>query len=200
LRVALRSATLSRMASVLPDRLAQNLRALRSARGLTQARAAKLADVPRATWTHLESGAGNPTLEVLHRVALSLEVSIEELVCTARPTARHYPKSALPERVRGVVHIRKLLPHPLPGVAIERLEIPRGARLVGVPHTPGTTEYLTCEAGQIVLVASGTRFVLERGDVVVFRGDQKHAYLNETRRTSVGYSVVLLGRGDAWAE
>jgi hypothetical protein len=30
------------------------------------------------------------------------------------------------------------------------------------------------------------------GDVVVFRGDQKHSYENPGDRTAVGYSVVLL--------
>jgi transcriptional regulator with XRE-family HTH domain len=188
------------MSKELADRLAENLRALRKTRGHTQARAAKLAQVPRATWTHLESGAGNPTLEVLHRIAISLEVSIEELIAPPRVAARHYPRDALPERLRGRVRVRKLIPHPLPGVEIDRMELPPGARLVGVPHTPGTTEYLTCESGTIVLVASAQRFVVERGDVVVFRGDQKHAYENEGRAVAVGYSVVLLARGDAFAE
>ena len=137
---------------------------------------------------------------MLHRIALSLEVSLEELVAPPRPAARHYPRSALPERIRGAVRVRKLLPHPLPGVSIDRVEIPPGARLGGVPHTPGTTEYLTCESGTIVLIASGHRFVVARGDVVVFRGDQKHAYENEGRVVAVGYSVVLLDRGEASSE
>ncbi|MEZ4247936.1 MAG: cupin domain-containing protein [Polyangiales bacterium] len=62
----------------------------------------------------------------------------------------------------------------------------------GTPHTPGTREYLACERGRIELVASGTRYVLEPGDVVAFRGDQKHSYANPGKSTAVGYSVVLL--------
>jgi quercetin dioxygenase-like cupin family protein len=61
-----------------------------------------------------------------------------------------------------------------------------------VPHTPGTREYLACEAGQIILIASGESFTLEAGDVVVFRGDQRHSYQNPGTRPAVGYSVVLL--------
>jgi hypothetical protein len=30
------------------------------------------------------------------------------------------------------------------------------------------------------------------GDVVVFRGDQRHSYNNAQRRAAVGYSVVML--------
>ena len=75
---------------------------------------------------------------------------------------------------------------------IERIELPKGTRLIGVPHTPGTREYLTCESGEIELVASGQSYVLAAGDVVVFRGDQKHSYHNKSGRSAVGYSVVVL--------
>ena len=64
--------------------------------------------------------------------------------------------------------------------------------MTGVPHTPGTREYLTCERGAIRLSASGQRWELAAGDVVVFRGDQRHAYSNPGAVTAVGYSVVVL--------
>ena len=62
--------------------------------------------------------------------------------------------------------------------------------MTGVPHTPGTREYLTCERGAIELAAAGEVWRLEPGDVLVFRGDQKHGYRNPTGETSVAYSVV----------
>ena len=40
----------------------------------------RLAALPRATWTNLESGAANPTIAVLTKVALALQVSVEELL------------------------------------------------------------------------------------------------------------------------
>ena len=52
--------------------LGRNIQALREARGQTQQQIAKLAGVPRATWANLESGAANPTLAVLVRVAQAL--------------------------------------------------------------------------------------------------------------------------------
>lgn len=90
------------------------------------------------------------------------------------------------------MRIQKLLPDPVPGMEIDRLELPPRTRMVGVPHTPGTREYLTCEAGTIELVASGQRYRLTEGDVVAFRGDQRHSYANPADRTAIGYSVVLL--------
>lgn len=176
----------------LPGRLAGNLRQLREARGATQAELARLARIPRATWAHLESGAGNPTLAVVYRVAQALQVSLEELLAQPRASAKFYARSSLPEKKRGTSTLRKLLPDPLPGMEFDRIELPPGARLVGTPHTPGTREYLTCERGQLKLVASGESYSLEAGDVVVFRGDQRHSYLNPGLVVAVGYSVVLL--------
>jgi quercetin dioxygenase-like cupin family protein len=67
--------------------------------------------------------------------------------------------------------------------------------MAGVPHTDGTREYLTCEAGELGLTVAGEKWTLRRGDVVVFRGDQKHGYSNAGSKTAVGYSVVLLATG-----
>jgi transcriptional regulator with XRE-family HTH domain len=176
------------------SRLAGNVAQLREARGLTQDQMAKLAGVPRATWAHLESGHANPTLAVLNRAADALQVTIEELIQAPRSAVKRYPATALPTRTRGAVTIRKLLPDPIPGMEIDRMELPPGARMNGVPHVSGTTEYLTCECGEILLVASGESWTLVTGDVVVFRGDQRHSYANPGNRIAVGYSVVVLAR------
>jgi XRE family transcriptional regulator, regulator of sulfur utilization len=178
----------------LAARFGANVAQLRETRGMTQQQIAKLAGVPRATWANLESGAANPTLLVLHRVAVALQVTLEELVAAPRAAAKHYAAGTLAARKRGLVTVRTLLPDPIPGMAIERLELPPGARMIGVPHTDGTTEYLTCESGRIVLVASGETYALDPGDVVVFRGDQRHSYANEGAKVAVGYSFVVLAR------
>jgi transcriptional regulator with XRE-family HTH domain len=182
------------MSDDLGGHLAQNIKQLRQTRGLTQQQLADLSGLPRATCSNLESGTANPTLNVLHALAKALQVPIEELVAVPRAEVQQYPKGSLPARTRGGVTVNTLLPDVIPGTMIERLEIPEGARLVGTPHTPGTREYLSCEAGELELVAAGESFRLAPGDVVVFRGDQRHSYHNRGRKTAVGYSVVLFHR------
>src|SRR4029077_3990077 len=70
--------------------LANNIRSLREARGLTQQQMAKLSGVPRPTWANLESGAANPTLAVLVRVAAALQIRVEELIGPPKASARFY--------------------------------------------------------------------------------------------------------------
>ena len=170
--------------------LGRNISELRQARGLSQQQIARLADIPRATWANLESGAANPTLAVLVGVAQALQVRLEELIEPPRRSGRLYPVSALPVRKRGDVTVRKLLPETIAGLEIERMELPPGGAMSGIPHTPGTREYLTCERGQVELSAGGERWSLSPGDVVVFRGDQKHGYRNPGSAVAVAYSVV----------
>ena len=128
--------------------LGRNIAQLRQARGLSQQQIARLAGIPRATWANLESGEANPTLAVLVAVAKALQVRLEELIEPPRRTGRHYPAAALPVRRRGTVTVRKLLPETIAGLEIERMELPPGGAMPGIPHTPGTREYLTCESGR----------------------------------------------------
>jgi transcriptional regulator with XRE-family HTH domain len=183
------------MADPIATHLGRNIRQLRETRGLTQEQMSRLADVPRATWANLESGVANPTLAVLHRVATAFQVTLEELVATPRSGIAFYPRGTLPEKLRGAAKLQKLLPDAIPGMEMDRMELPPRSSITGVPHTPGTREYLTCERGQIVLVAAGERWELAHGDVVVFRGDQKHSYANPGTVSAIGYSVVVLARG-----
>jgi transcriptional regulator with XRE-family HTH domain len=176
----------------LGTRIAANLKQLREARGLTQDQMAKIARLPRATWTNLESGAANPTVGVLHRAAAALQVTIEELLSVPNVGGELFPRAALRTRMQGQAQVRRLLPHAIPGMEMDRIELPPGGRMPGIPHTPGTREYLTCESGEIVLAAGGERWHLHAGDVLAFRGDQRHSYANPGTRNAVGYSVVVL--------
>jgi transcriptional regulator with XRE-family HTH domain len=171
--------------------LAANLRRLREARGLSQQQMARLAGMPRPTWASLEAGGANPTLGVLARAAAALQVSIEELIGPPRTAARRFAAGEVPVRRRQGALLRPLLPEAIPGLEIARMELAAGGHLAGIPHTPGTREYLTCEQGRLELVASGERWALGPGDALVFRGDQRHSYRNlDARRPAVAISVV----------
>jgi XRE family transcriptional regulator, regulator of sulfur utilization len=178
----------------LAENLGANLRFVRERRGLTQAELASLSGIPRSTIAHVETGASNPTLSILARMAGALQLSLEELLSAPRGRIELYRKGELPEqqRARGKAVVHKLLPHPIPGMEIDRIELLPGARMAGVPHRPGTQEYLSCESGRLTLFTTGERIDLEPGDVAAFPGDQPHSYHNETGEKTIGFSVVTL--------
>ena len=84
-----------------------------------------------------------------------------------------------------------LIPDAIPGVHVERMAFQPGARFGGTPHSPGTREFLACESGEITLTAAGESWTVQPGDVLSFRGDQRHGYAAGDDG-AVGYSVILV--------
>ena len=183
------------MADPIPVNLAANVKRLREARGLSQQQMARLSEMPRPSWASLESGSANPTLSVLTRAAAALQVSIEELIGPPRSACQLFRAAEAGVKKRGAARMRPLLPETLAGLSISRLELPPGGHMKGIPHTEGTREYLTCEAGAIELAAAGEVWRLAPGDTLVFRGDQRHGYRNPGRSTAVAISVVAFAPG-----
>ena len=61
--------------------LSKNVKRLREAKGLSQEKLARLADVANNTLIKMETGENiNPTLETLKRVAKALDVSVDNLI------------------------------------------------------------------------------------------------------------------------
>ena len=61
--------------------LDKNIKRLREAKGLSQEKLARLADVANNTLIKMESGENkNPTLETLKKVAKTFKVSVDELI------------------------------------------------------------------------------------------------------------------------
>lgn len=178
----------------LAQHLAKNIAALREHRRLTQGQLAKLSGIPRSTMTYLESGRGNPSLANLAKISQTLQVSLEELLAKPREQSTLIRYADLPRqtKAKGLAAVLPLLPEPLPGFQIERLELQPRARLGGTPHLVGTREFFTCMTGNLSLTVGELMHELGPGDVVAFPGDQTHAYHNHGSTKMVGISVVSL--------
>jgi len=176
--------------------LARNLVSLRHARGLTQGAVAKTAAVPRSTIANLESGAGNPSLAVLVKVAAALGVPIDELLASPRAAVRRWKSVDLATRERGRgVTTRALVPEPVPDEMMDLMDFAPGAVMGGTPHLPGTREFFTCLSGAVNLSVAGERYALGEGDVLAFPGNLPHSYQNaDPVRPARGVSVVVLAK------
>ena len=176
--------------------LARNLASLRHTRSLTQGALAKAATVPRSTIATLESGAGNPSLAVLVKVAAALGVPIDELLASPRAMVRRWPAADVASRSKGRgVTIRELVPEPVPDEMMEVMDFAPGAVMGGTPHLPGTREFFTCLDGRVNLRVAGERYELAEGDVLAFPGNLAHSYQNADALVPArGVSVVVLAK------
>lgn len=178
----------------LSKNLARRIHELRNSRSLTQADLAKAANVPRSTIANLESGTGNPSLINLAKISTALNTSIEMLLTSPKAQVRLIPSEMVKSIVRaqGEVTIMKLLPDPIPGMEIDKIELNFGAKMRGIPHASGTKEYLHCLQGEFNINISGEIFHVNKGDVLVFPGEIHHSYENSGKGKAIGLSVVAI--------
>lgn len=174
--------------------LAKNMMNLRLARNLTQDALARLTELPRTTITYLESGMSNPSLDTLMKVSRGLQIGLEELLAAPRSTAKLYLKDQLKLKKShsSLVKVYDLLPDPISGMNIEKIELSPQSRLKGSPHLSHSKEYFYCVKGQVEIKLVEASYVLAEGDLLSFDGDQAHAYFNHEKKMAVGFSVVAL--------
>jgi hypothetical protein len=89
--------------------------------------------------------------------------------------------------------------HPLLGEALMRIF--QGVEILDLSYVDGgdpqQIERCLENLQPDIVVVAGEPWTVGPGDVLVFRGDQRHSYRNVSKETAVGYSVVLLARGSS---
>ena len=73
----------------------ENLKALRTAKGLSQAKLSELADLSPSIIGDIEVGRRNPTLTTIEKIALALDIPVQQLFYDSEAD---YPLSAIESR------------------------------------------------------------------------------------------------------
>lgn len=173
--------------------LAANMQALRKAKKFSQEKLSTLAEVPRSTITNMESGESNPSLSNLCKVALALNVSIEELLSKPRERSLLIEAKDIPlqKKAGGKARIRKMMPDKIKGIEIDQINMKERSSFGGHPHLPGTKEYLFTLQGELSVFLEGKAHAVKSGDLLAFPGEQKHSYKNTGKGEALAISIVL---------
>jgi transcriptional regulator with XRE-family HTH domain len=172
-----------------------NLRRLRTRRGLTLERLAQHSGVSRAMLGQIELGQSAPTINVLWKISRALEVTFSALI-----SSRESHESAMVMRATDAKLLtskdrsfssRALFPFDKPRrVEFYELRLAAGGTEHAEPHPPGTSENLVVTAGQIEITTRGDAYRLESGDSILFEADVAHSYRNVGRGEAVMYLVM----------
>ena len=177
--------------------VAERLRRLRAAGGLSLQDLARRSGVSRAMLSQIETLKTNPTIAVLWKIADGLGVTFAELLGTpAAPPVRL-------ERAADAHYLfsgdRKLRSRPMlanvPGHAVELYELrlePAGVEEAAA-HPPGSFEQILVNAGRLRLGFGSESYDLGPGDALLFPADRPHRYETVGRRAFVGLSLILYG-------
>jgi transcriptional regulator with XRE-family HTH domain len=160
----------------------ENLRRLRTRRGLSLDRLAKASGVSRAMLGQIELGRSAPTINLLWKIARALEVPFSAFI-SQTPAAGTQVLRRADSKVLlsqdGRFSSRALFPFDAPR-KVEFYELQLGSRSVAESdaHPPGTTENLVVQRGRMEVVVHGRVHVLEAGDAIFFEADAHHVYRN----------------------
>ncbi len=174
---------------VTTNLLAQSVRAHRESRGLSLGTLAQRAGIAKTSLSKIEAGQGNPSLEVLNRIANALNVPVGALF-----GEQNHPQVQIIRQGEGQIvtsdagmHVRPLL---VDGrshrMSIYELHLPAQAIYHALAHLPGTQEFILCLEGDIRLGPEEQEVELQPGDAISFAADLPHTY------TSTGGAKALL--------
>ncbi len=158
------------------DAVAANVRALRSARGLSLGELAGASGTGKATLSRIEAGQANPTVETLFALADALGVPLGALTADRAAAVQHVRAADLP-RVSGAVQAR-VLTQVSGSALVEALEIsfPAGEVRASQAHPLGVVEHLILTSGRLRAGPAGASVEMDTGDVLRFGADVPHEY------------------------
>jgi len=171
-----------------------NLRRLRSPRGLSLERLAKLSGVSRAMLGQIELGHSMPTIRVLWKIARALEVPISTFL-QRYASGGTFVLSAEQAKIlvspKGAFTSRALFPFDVPRkVEFYELKLAGLAVEESEPHPPGTTENLVVNDGTVEITVNRRPYLLATGDAILFEADVPHVYRNPGNSEARLYLVM----------
>lgn len=186
-------------AAEMARRVAEMLKRLRAERRLSLDDLAGRSGVSRAALSQIEGGRTNPTLAVLWKIAVGLEVPFHDLLGPGEDHSVRVLRAGDTPPLRsadGRMESRLLSP----GGASADTEVydlrlqPRAVHKSD-PHGKGTTETLVVLTGSLRLSVDGSEHELGAGDSVFFHADVPHVYENRTAREIRCLDVIRYPRG-----
>lgn len=152
------------------------IRLMREARGMSAAELARQAGLSKATLSTLESGMGNPRIDTLSAIAVTLRLPLSDLIVPAVPPHPIVRRGTLsPDYSK-----QELLHRISAGVLTEiwRLRIRKAGQRIDSPaHAHGTVEHVHVARGAVCIGAVDAPCEADTGDFVVFSADVPHLYV-----------------------
>ena len=189
--------------SGLNDRIAQRVRDLRAARGLSLDALATHCGVSRSMISLIERGESSPTAVVLEKLATGLGVSLASLFEAPAPTAD--PVSRLADQLQwrdphsGYLR-RNVSPNGFASpIQIVEVEFPPGARVAyeTSAREPLIHQQVWVLDGVIELTVGDEQHRLATGDCLAMVLDRPTSYHNPSRK-GTRYAVVIATAPSSW--
>jgi transcriptional regulator with XRE-family HTH domain len=161
--------------------LAENIRRLRTERGLTAADLAARSGLGKATLSQIEAGNGNPRLETLEALALALGVELTELLADADlggvRIVRSHEGIDVSSTSKPVARLVTTISMTAAVVEVYDLTIPAGYRQTSVSHGVGAEEHVFVLAGSVLIGPVEAPAEVFAADFASYPADRPHTWV-----------------------
>ncbi|MGH3437594.1 MAG: helix-turn-helix domain-containing protein [Sciscionella sp.] len=160
-------------------KIAASLQRERRRAGLSLAEVARRADIAKSTLSHLESGAGNPSIETLWALSVTLDVPFARLVDPPVPRTQVIRAGQGPalasEQADYIATVLSVCP-PAARRDIYLVQAQPGSARTSEPHMPGVVEHVVLMTGSAVVGTTDEPVKLRPGDYIGYPGDLTHIF------------------------
>src|SRR6187402_404084 len=181
-------------AADMAKQVAETLKVLRRARHLSLDDLASRSGVSRAALSQIEGARTNPTLAVLWKIAVGLDVPFHDLLGTnEQQDVRVLRAGDTPPLKSGDGRMESRLLSPgggNPDVEIYELRFLPKAVHRSEPHGRGTNETLIVMTGALRLLVQDAEYELSPGDTIFFKADVPHVYENRASHETRCFNVI----------
>ncbi|MBC3981028.1 helix-turn-helix transcriptional regulator [Streptomyces sp. AC536] len=171
--------------------IAPALRQERRRAGLSLSEVARRAGLSKSTLSLLESGTGNPSLETLWSICVTLGIPFSRLLDLPTPRVRVVRAGQGPVFAAEHADYRAtLLAVGPPGARRDLYTITAepGSQRTSSPHTPGVVEHVVLSTGRALVGVAAEPVELHPGDYIAYPADVPHIF----RALEPGTTAVLV--------
>ena len=181
------------------EAVAERIRRLREAKGLSLRDLAREAAVSPPMLSQVERGETSPTLNVATKIAAGLGLTLSQLLRLDEDPHVVVVRRGERQATERDGHRFEALTRPLPGQphAVTAHALRAGASTGGPAdpplHEAGSRETAIVSSGRLALVHGGQRYELSEGDAVTFDADVPHHFENGGKKEATFVAVVTSG-------
>ncbi|WP_338887628.1 helix-turn-helix domain-containing protein [Rhodococcus sovatensis] len=159
--------------------IAASLQRERKRVGLSLAEVARRAGIAKSTLSQLEAGTGNPSVETLWALSVTLDVPFAHLVEPAKPRVQLIRAGEGPGIASDTAdYVATLLASCPPNARrdIYLITAQVGEPRRSDPHSPGVVEHVVLCAGRALVGPTDEPVELHPGDYISYPGDLPHTF------------------------
>ncbi|WP_107097205.1 helix-turn-helix domain-containing protein [Streptomyces sp. NBRC 110028] len=159
--------------------IAAVLRRERGRAGLSLTEVARRAGIAKSTLSQLESGSGNPSLETLWALCVTLDVPPSRLLDPPRPRVQVIRADEGATLTSAQADYQAAMLSASPSGArrdIYRLSAEPGAARASEPHMPGVVEHVVLATGRARVGLADDPVELRPGDYIAYPADLPHIF------------------------